>query len=164
MVTIRCNDLLLGGAMTDELRPQFWRRYTLDELTAPEWEALCDGCGLCCLIKLQDEDSNEIAYTRVACKLLNCQTAACNDYPQRQQWVPDCLQLTVELVQRINWLPSTCAYRRVQHRKPLPNWHYLISGSRQSVIQAKKSAAGRCISENDVPEEEIEQHIVRWVR
>lgn len=150
--------------MSNNLRPLFWKKYPLDALTQTEWEALCDGCGLCCLVKLEDEDTAEIAYTKVACKLLDCQTAQCSDYLNRQQQVPDCIQLTPETLQTIAWLPSSCAYRRLKEGKNLPSWHYLNTGSRQSVMRAKKSVAGRCISETQVKEEDIEDYIVRWVR
>jgi uncharacterized cysteine cluster protein YcgN (CxxCxxCC family) len=150
--------------MSFTLRPQFWTNYSINQLTEAEWEALCDGCGLCCLVKLEDEDTAEVAYTKVACKLLDCQTAACSDYANRQQSVPDCVQLTPAKLEQIDWLPSSCAYRRVAEGKPLPHWHYLLSGDRSSVIKAKKSAAKRCISENDIDEELIEDYIVRWVR
>lgn len=150
--------------MIKQLRPQFWKHYTIEELNPEEWEALCDGCGLCCLVKLEDEESQEVAYTKVACKLLDCQTARCRDYPNRQQQVPDCIQLTPEKLRTIHWLPPSCAYRRLAEGKNLPSWHYLNTGTRQSVIKAKKSAAGRCISELDVQEADIEEYIVRWVR
>lgn len=100
----------------------------------------------------------------MACKLLDCKTARCSDYPNRLQYVPDCIQLTPEKLDTIHWLPSSCAYRRVAEGKSLPSWHYLKTGSRQSVIQAKKSAAGRCLSEVDIDEDEIDEYIVRWVR
>ncbi|MCO8044728.1 YcgN family cysteine cluster protein [Acinetobacter bohemicus] len=150
--------------MSDVLRPHFWKHYTLTELTSAEWEALCDGCGLCCLIKLEDEETAEVAYTKVACKLLDCQTARCADYSNRLDYVPDCIQLTPEKLQEIHWLPSSCAYRRVNEGKSLPSWHYLNTGSRQTILQARKSAAGRCLSETDIHEDEIEEYIVRWVR
>ncbi|WP_035373899.1 YcgN family cysteine cluster protein [Acinetobacter gerneri] len=150
--------------MCVEIRAQFWKKYTLDELNQAEWEALCDGCGLCCLIKLEDEETAEVAYTKVACKLLDCKTAQCSDYPNRLDYVPDCIQLSPEKLQNITWLPSSCAYRRLNEGKNLPTWHYLLTGSRENVISARKSAAGRCISETDVDEEEIEDYIVRWVR
>ncbi|WP_121974628.1 YcgN family cysteine cluster protein [Acinetobacter stercoris] len=150
--------------MSVDLRPEFWKKYKLDELTTSEWEALCDGCGLCCLVKLEDEDTHEIAYTRVSCKLLDCQTAQCSDYHDRLKYVPDCVQLTPEKLQNIRWLPSSCAYRRVNEGKNLPSWHYLNTGSRKSVMKAKKSAAGRCISETEINEEDIDEYIVRWVR
>ena len=150
--------------MALEIRPQFWKNYTLTELNQAEWEALCDGCGLCCLIKLEDDETHEIAYTKVACKLLDCQTGHCSDYANRFQHVPDCVQLTPEKLEHIHWLPSTCAYRRVYEAKNLPNWHHLITGSRHNVIKARKSVAGRCISETDVDEDEIDEYIVLWVR
>lgn len=150
--------------MTDTLRPEFWKHYALTELNPQEWEALCDGCGLCCLIKLEDDETHEVAYTKVACKLLDCQTARCSDYVNRLQFVPDCIQLTPEKLANIHWLPASCAYRRVAEGKALASWHYLISGSRESMIKARKSAAGRCVSELDVDEDEIEDYIVRWVR
>ena len=150
--------------MSTDLRPQFWKKYSLTELNSAEWEALCDGCGLCCLIKLEDEELQEIAYTKVACKLLDCQTAQCSNYSQRVQHVPDCIQLTPEKLANIQWLPASCAYRRLEQGKSLPSWHYLNSGTRSSIIQAKRSAAGRCISEVEVDEEQIEDYIVRWIR
>ena len=150
--------------MSTDLRPQFWKKYSLTELNSAEWEALCDGCGLCCLIKLEDEELQEIAYTKVACKLLDCQTAQCSNYSQRMQHVPDCIQLTPEKLANIQWLPASCAYRRLEQGKSLPSWHYLNSVTRSSIIQAKKSAAGRCISEVEVDEEQIEDYIVRWIR
>lgn len=110
--------------MTFEIRPQFWKNYTLYELNPTEWEALCDGCGLCCLVKLEDDDTHEIAYTKVSCKLLDCETAQCSDYPNRLDYVPDCIQLSPEKLANIHWLPSSCAYRRVNEGKNLPAWHY----------------------------------------
>lgn len=150
--------------MTDKLRHEFWKHYTLSELTQNEWEALCDGCGLCCLIKLEDEDTQEIAYTKVACKLLDCSTAQCSDYPNRLNFVPDCIQLNQTKLNELHWLPPSCAYKRLNEGNTLPRWHYLNTGTRDTVIKAKKSAAGRCISEVDVNPDEIEDYIVRWVR
>lgn len=150
--------------MSTQLRPEFWKNYSLEQLNPAEWEALCDGCGSCCLIKLEDEESNEVAYTKVACKLLDCSTGHCSDYADRLNYVPDCIQLTPEKLQHINWLPSSCAYRRLNENKPLPSWHYLKTGSRDNVIKARKSVAGRCISELDIDEDEIDEYIVRWVR
>ncbi len=147
-----------------QLRPHFWQKYSLDELRSAEWEALCDGCGLCCLVKLEDEETAEVVYTKVACKLLDCKTAQCSNYAERQQHVPDCIQLTPEKVKQMTWLPPSCAYRRINEGKNLPSWHYLNTGSKQSVIRAKKSVAKRCISEQDICEEDIEDYVVRWVR
>lgn len=150
--------------MSSALRPEFWKNYSLDQMNPAEWEAVCDGCGLCCLVKLQDEETEEVSYTKVACKLLNCKTGLCSDYANRKQFVPDCVQLDYAALQQIQWLPSTCGYRRLNEGKTLPPWHYLNTGSRQSVIHAKKSAAGRCISESEIDEDDIDEYIVRWVR
>lgn len=150
--------------LSEQIRPEFWKKYTLDALNQLEWETLCDGCGLCCLIKLEDDETEEVVYTKVACKLLDCQTAACLDYSNRKATVPDCIQLTPERLKTIKWLPSTCAYVRVDQGKDLPNWHHLITGRRDSILKAKKSAAKRCISETDIDADDIEDYVVRWVR
>ncbi|MBU3848224.1 MAG: YcgN family cysteine cluster protein [Candidatus Acinetobacter avistercoris] len=146
------------------LRPHFWKEYSLQEMTQDEWEAVCDGCGLCCLVKLEDEDTQEVSYTKVSCKLLDCKTGYCSDYENRVQHVPDCIQLDYKSLANINWLPTSCAYKRLYEGKKLPSWHYLNTGSRNSVIEAKKSVAGRCISELDIDEDEIDEYVVRWVR
>ncbi|MFB2539545.1 MULTISPECIES: YcgN family cysteine cluster protein [unclassified Acinetobacter] len=152
------------SSLDPQLRPNFWKNYSLEQLTQAEWEALCDGCGQCCLVKLEDEDTGDIAYTKVACKLLDCQTARCQNYAERKNFVPDCVQLDLETLKKIKWLPSSCAYRRLLLNKDLPPWHYLITGDRQSVIKAKKSIAKRCIPESSIDEDDIENYIVRWVR
>jgi hypothetical protein len=146
------------------MRPRFWAQYPLEALTPEEWEALCDGCGLCCLVKLEDEDSGEVAYTRVACKLLDPATGWCSQYAERRLHVPDCIQLTPALVAQLRWLPRTCAYRLVHEKKPLPDWHPLLTGHPDSTRQARQSVAGRSLSELQVPEDELEHHIVRWVK
>lgn len=157
--------LLFLGFLSMPLRPQFWKKYSLEQLSHQEWEALCDGCGLCCLLKLEDEETQEVEYTKVACQLLDCKTGFCSDYPNRKETVPDCIQLTLEKLKEVAyWLPSSCAYRRIYEGKNLPSWHYLNTGSRQNVIKAKKSVAGRCISEKDIHDDELEEYIVRWVR
>ncbi|MBX7460872.1 YcgN family cysteine cluster protein [Qipengyuania huizhouensis] len=141
------------------LRERFWER-PLSDLSREEWEALCDGCGRCCLHKVEYEDTGEIEETNVACSLLDCQTARCKDYRHRKAFVPDCLRLTLKLVDRVPWLPDTCAYRRRAENRPLPRWHYLISGDREAVIRAGVSVAGRVISENEAGP--LEHHIVEW--
>lgn len=146
------------------VREKFWEQYALHELNHDEWEALCDGCGLCCLVKLEDEDTQEVAYTKVACKLLNTKTAQCSDYQNRLKFVPDCLQLTPELVPQLRWLPPSCAYKRLDQGQKLPRWHPLITGTPKSVREARKSVAGRCISETEVDPDDIEEYVVRWVR
>jgi hypothetical protein len=129
-------------------------------MTSEEWEALCDGCGWCCLFKLEDEDTGEVFYTRVACKLLNLKTCRCMDYDHRAELVPTCLRITPENVQELTWLPETCAYRRVAAGRDLPEWHYLRSGSRSAVHQAGASVLGWSVSEIGVDPDYLEDFIV----
>ena len=112
--------------------------------------------GLCCLVKLEDEETAEVAYTKVACKLLDCKTARCSDYPNRQQHVADCIQLTPERLQTITWLPPSCAYRRLNEGKNLPSWHYLNTGSRQSVIKGEEIGCWTLYFRNEDINEMIE--------
>ena len=143
----------------EAVRARFWE-LPLATLDREEWEALCDGCGRCCLHKLEDEDTSEVAETNVACRLLDCASARCKDYPHRKAFVPDCLTLTLKLVGDIAWLPPTCAYRLRAEGQPLPEWHYLVSGDRQAVVRAGVSVAGRVISETVAGP--LEHHIVEW--
>lgn len=135
----------------------FWER-PLDTLDKGEWEALCDGCGQCCLHKVEDADTGEVYHTNVACKLLDTRTARCCDYPHRKKSVPDCLTLTRKSVHSLHWLPETCAYRLRAENQPLPEWHYLVSGDREAVHRAGISVAGKVVSEVDAGP--LEQHIV----
>ena len=146
------------------LRDHFWEHYPLSALSGAEWEALCDGCGRCCLHKLEYEDCGEIDYTDVACKMLDTDTAKCRDYPGRKTHVPDCVQLTPENVGAINWLPPTCAYRRLHEGRDLPRWHPLLSGDPARVQRARISVIGRVLSETEVNEEDIEEHVIHWVK
>ncbi len=116
-----------------------------------EWESLCDGCGRCCLHKLEDEDDGKIYYTRAACSLLDLNSCRCKDYDNREQLMPDCIQLSVKQAEYFNWLPSTCAYRLLAEGEPLPNWHPLISGDPDSVIKA-----GISVTTIAKPESEVE--------
>lgn len=141
----------------------FWQEKTLEQMSQAQWEALCDGCGLCCLHKLEDEDDGEIYFTDVACRQLNPATCQCNHYSKRQSLVPDCLTLTSENVQSVTWLPATCAYRLLKEGKPLFDWHPLVSGDPDSVHSAGISAQHRCVSEDDVSEDELEERIVHWI-
>jgi len=128
------------------LRDAFWD-LPLHKLSKAEWEALCDGCGQCCLHKVEDEDSGEIYHTNVACKLLDLRSGKCSDYKNRRQYVPDCIRLTTKSVGQLSWLPDTCAYRLRANGQCLPDWHYLLSGKRESVHAAGISVKGRAISE-----------------
>lgn len=147
------------------IRPKFWENHTLAELSDAEWEALCDGCGVCCLVKfLDDDDPKFTEYTDVACQLLNCQTGQCRDYTNRQKIVPDCIRLTLTLLKDMMWLPSHCAYKRLYLGQSLPSWHRLIGDERTHQQGIKKvGVAGRCISETQMSEQEIEDRVVRWV-
>ena len=126
----------------------FWEK-PLRELDRAQWEQLCDGCGKCCLHKLEDEATGEIHGTNVTCKLLDAQTGRCSNYRQRKAFVPDCVRLTPDLAGRLSWLPSTCAYRLRSEGKPLPEWHHLISGDPESVHAAGMSVRGWTVSETE---------------
>ena len=134
--------------MTD----QFWKRKSLAEMTRPEWDSLCDGCALCCMHKVEDEDSGEVFYTNLACKLLDVDTCRCTDYANRAKKVADCLVLTPDATEAFEWLPATCAYRRLAHGEDLPEWHPLITGDPDSVHQVEVSVRGKVVSENDTDE------------
>lgn len=131
-------------------------------MSPAEWEALCDGCGRCCLVKLEDEDSGEIITSDVHCKLLDGETCRCTNYPERQKHVPDCIKLTPQNVRTLKWIPRTCAYRRLAEGRGLAWWHPLVSGDPQTVVDAGVSVMGRTISENEVPADEWDQHIADW--
>ena len=150
-----------ASAPADE-RP-FWKRKRMEEMSGAEWESLCDGCGRCCLNKLQEEGSERTYFTDVACKLLDCTTARCRDYKNRQKKVSDCVLLTPKSVRRIVWLPPTCAYRLVADGRDLYWWHPLVSGDPETVRAAGVSVVGRVhLTEDQVPDEELEEHIVKW--
>lgn len=140
----------------------FWRNKSLSDMTQAEWESLCDGCGRCCLLKLQDDDTEEVSYTNVACKLLDGHTCQCSDYANRTSRVPDCLALTSDRLCDIDWLPPTCAYRLIDEGRDLYWWHPLVSGDAQSVHAAGVSVRGRTVSENDVTKDDLFDTIVAW--
>ena len=140
----------------------FWRAKTLAEMNAREWESLCDGCGRCCLLKLEDDDTGEVYHTDVGCTLLDGLACNCRDYVNRQRRVPDCVRLTPEAVRTIPWLPPTCAYRRLAEGKGLAWWHPLVSGDPQTVVDVGVSARGRTFAEQDIAPGEWEDHAVDW--
>ena len=136
----------------------FWKMKSLETMSKTEWESLCDGCGLCCLHKLEDIDSGEVAYTNVACRLLDLQTCRCMNYDKRKKLVPDCVHLNPSQIETFKWLPSTCAYRLISDGKDLEPWHPLISGSSSSVHLAEISISGKAISERDAGD--LHDHII----
>lgn len=150
--------------MTRTSDEAFWRRKSLAEMTEQEWESLCDGCGKCCLLKLEDEETEEIEHTDVACHLLDLGTCRCSNYPRRKEVVPDCVILTPESIDQLRWMPTTCAYRLVKEGKELPSWHPLVSGETESVHRAGISVRSRAVSESEVDDADLEDHIVTWAR
>ncbi|PLW69475.1 YcgN family cysteine cluster protein [Pseudohalioglobus lutimaris] len=141
----------------------WWHQLPLSELDGEQWEALCDGCAKCCLHKLEDEDTGEVFYTRVRCQYLQEESCRCSDYPRRSVMVPNCIRLDRETVSTLDWLPVTCAYRLRANNRPLPDWHYLVSGSRESVHAAGVSIRGRAVSDEFVHPDGYDEHIVTWV-
>jgi uncharacterized cysteine cluster protein YcgN (CxxCxxCC family) len=125
----------------------FWQTKSLEQMTVREWESLCDGCGLCCLIRFEDEETGEIIPTRVACKLFDDGACRCSNYDRRKAHVPDCIKLTPYNIEDLQWMPASCAYRRLYEGKPLPRWHPLITGDAESVHRAGVSVRGQTVSE-----------------
>ena len=139
------------------MRERFWE-LPIEKLDREEWEALCDGCGKCCLHKLEDDENGRLYPTNVACRLLDRQSCQCSNYKMRKTLVPDCVRLDINRMREIDWLPSTCAYRLRGDGKPLADWHYLVSGSRETVHEAGISVRGWTISEDDAGD--LEFHLV----
>ena len=135
----------------------FWEK-PIGELSRAEWEALCDGCGKCCLHKVEDADTGEVHATNVACKLLDRHSCRCTDYPGRFAFVPDCVRLSPRNVETLAWLPSTCAYRLRAAGEPLPGWHYLVCGDREAVHRAGMSVRGWTIGEGEAGD--LEHHLI----
>jgi uncharacterized cysteine cluster protein YcgN (CxxCxxCC family) len=141
----------------------FWRRKTLDAMNKAEWESLCDGCGRCCLVKLEDEDTGQIHFTDVACKLLDADACRCADYAHRRRKVRDCIKLTPETVRSLSWLPPSCAYRLIAEGRDLAWWHPLVSGSAETVHESGVSVRGRvAASETELALDDYPGHIVGW--
>ncbi len=142
---------------------KFWESLSLQQMSSAQWEALCDGCGKCCLLKLEDEDNAEVYYTNVSCKLLDLDTCRCKDYAKRKERVPHCLVLSAENIKQFPWLPATCAYRLVFEGKDLPTWHHLVSGANDSVLSSGNAVRGRAVTEEFVHPDEVEDQIIFWV-
>jgi hypothetical protein len=146
----------------------FRETLSLAAMSSEQWESLCDGCALCCLQKLEDEDDNEIYYTDVACELLDTGTGAsscrCKHYAGREQYVEECMRLTPDnLTETLRWLPDTCAYKLLAQQKPLPSWHPLRTGDPQSVHTAGMSARGRCVASSTIDPDNLDERVVYWV-
>ena len=140
----------------------FWKLKTLAEMTSEEWESLCDRCGICCVLKIEDMDNGKVHYTDIACKLLDCRTANCMDYSKRRDSVPDCISLTPDNLSSLQWMPDTCAYRRLHEGQDLLSWHPLVTGHHASTRTAGYSGAGRVFPESAVEAGDIIDHITEW--
>ena len=151
------NNICVG----EDAKP-FWTCKRLDQMTGEEWEQLCDRCGRCCLMKLEDEETGRIYATDVGCRLLDAQTCTCTSYENRHDIVTDCVQISAEIVSDLTWLPPTCAYRLVDEGRDLYWWHPLVSGEESSVVAAGISVKGRVFKEELVPVEALEDHIANW--
>jgi len=141
-----------------EVKP-FWETVPLDRMSRQQWESLCDGCGKCCVHKLEDDETGRLYPTNIACRLLDRRSGRCRDYKHRHAYVPECVRLTPAKLHQIDWLPTTCAYRLIDEGKPLPDWHYLVCGDPEAVHRAGESVRGWTISEADAGED-YENHIV----
>jgi uncharacterized cysteine cluster protein YcgN (CxxCxxCC family) len=141
----------------------WWQTKSLEQMSDSEWELLCDGCAKCCLVKLEDADTEEIYYTNVSCQLLDTESCRCGDYAGRHKIVEDCLKLDRSNVNQLEWLPNSCSYRLLAAGKKLPDWHHLRSGSRETIHSYGASLRGRVVSERDVKDDDIEDHIIRWI-
>lgn len=142
------------------LTKDFWKNKTLSEMTLEEWESLCDGCGICCLYKVEDEETGEVDLTNVACRFLDLGCIHCQLYDERHRAMPTCIQLTPSKVQRLRWLPETCAYRLILDGRPLPAWHPLVSGDSESVHRAGISVKGKVITESQANLNHLEDYVI----
>ncbi len=146
---------------TEDIRPKFWENYPLEDLTKAEWEALCDGCGRCCVLKLEDEDSGKIAFTNISCRLFDETTCTCGQYVLRKQMVAGCVALTPENISRhAYWMPASCAYRLLFEEQPLRDWHPLVSGNRNKMEKDGISMRGKVVAEYDVDQDDLEDYII----
>lgn len=142
----------------DRVTPPFWETKRLEQMSREEWESLCDGCGKCCIHKLEDEETGELHPTNVACRLLDGRSGQCRDYRHRHAYVPECVRLTPAKLRQIDWLPATCAYRLIDEGRPLPEWHHLVCGDREAVHRAGQSVRGWTVSEDIAGD--LEDHLI----
>ena len=140
----------------------FWETKKLNEMTSSEWESLCDKCGKCCVIKLEDFDTQDIYYTNVSCKLLCEKTALCKDYTNRKTIVPDCTILSSDNLKNLKWMPKTCAYKLIDEGKKLPKWHPLISGNGEEIVKSGNSVKNRVTNEKNVKVKNLPNYIYDW--
>jgi uncharacterized protein len=141
----------------------FWKTLPLEDMSVEQWESLCDGCGRCCLVKLEDEDTGELHHTDIGCQLFDASTCRCRNYAERSRLIPDCVTLTPDAVRTLRWLPPTCGYRLVAEGKDLMWWHPLVSGSRDTVVEAGVSVRNRVHAlEDDLPLEDYVDRIRNW--
>jgi uncharacterized protein len=142
--------------------PPFWKTKSLKQMSEAEWESLCDGCGKCCLVKLEDEDTQETYFTGLHCRMFDGATCRCSDYANRKVHVPECVKLTPDTVGQLDWLPKTCAYLLIHEGKELADWHPLVSGDPESVHAAGISARGRTRTEVGVADEDAFDYLIDW--
>ena len=142
---------------------QFWKNKAMNEMTPAEWESICDGCGRCCLQKLEDEDTGDVYYTDVVCRYFDEKSCQCTEYQNRSVLVPQCVKLEVGDIDRFHWLPSSCSYKVLHETGDLPSWHPLLTNDVSSVFNAGISIRGRVISEKDVSEDDWEERIIYWI-
>ena len=144
----------------------FWQNKSLTEMNRDEWESLCDHCGKCCLLKLQDDKASDeeesVYYTNVICNLFDKSDGHCTDYWNREERVPTCIKLTQDNLADLEWMPPSCSYKRVMEGRGLAKWHHLITGDKNTIHKKSKSVLGRVVFENEVDEKELEEHIVTW--
>ena len=142
------------------IKKDYWKNKKLTEMSPEEWEALCDGCGICCLYKIEDEDTGEILLTDVACRFLDLNSITCQLYGTRLEAMPTCIKLTPSKVENLAWLPDTCAYRLILRGKPLPEWHYLVCGDKQAVHRSGVSVKDKVVTETSIKMDDLEKHVI----
>ena len=141
----------------------WWQTKSLDQMDDAQWEALCDGCAKCCLVKLEDADTEEIYYTNVSCQLLDTESCRCSDYEGRHKIVDDCIKLDRSNVNKLEWLPQSCSYRLIAAGQSLPDWHHVRTGDREAMHSYGASLRGKVTSELEVHDDDIEDHIIKWI-